>query len=173
MDRISALGFVLNAAGKRVFVNENLATGVNGTDVDQVWLTGIQEELAAVIEQGADLPLDVTNNAQLLAALRQMFLATASYTGPNNGVVRLPGGIIQQASAHSVPCGGGLVTTLVTLPVAFPTTTLDAVGCFDGSTPPAASGSISFQPYSNSQVSVTTNFQASGPLGIVIRTTGV
>jgi len=42
----------------------------DATILDYFWANTIQEELAAIVEQGAGVALDRTNNAQVLAALR-------------------------------------------------------------------------------------------------------
>jgi hypothetical protein len=73
------------------FQSGNPATGQKATTVDRDWANATQEEIAAVIE-AAGITLSKTNNAQLLAALRQMFatrtLVTSDvtiYVNPTTG----------------------------------------------------------------------------------------
>lgn len=61
------------------------APGSNGyaaTVVRYEFMNALQEEISAVIEQGAGMTLDKTNNAQLLAALRKLFVARTLVTAP-------------------------------------------------------------------------------------------
>jgi hypothetical protein len=95
-----------------------------------------------------------------------------SYQGINVGYTRNPAGVIDQVIAASVPSGGGLQTTIVTLPIAYPNGIFDAIISFLGNNPPSAAGNICVQPYSKSQVSVTSNYQDSATLGVVIRSRG-
>lgn len=97
-----------------------------------------------------------------------------NFSTVNVGYTRVPDGTYDQTYATAVPGGGGLTTTLVTLPLAYPTAILDAFICFNGNTPPGAinPGSICIQPFSNSQVSVTSNYASAATLGVVIRTRG-
>ena len=105
MDRISAAGYVLNTAGNRVFTNENLATGVNGTDVDEVWLTGVQEELMAILA-AAGTPPDATNNGLVLASLLKLFQAALGFApvqqggGANQGANKVYLGLDKMVGAH-------------------------------------------------------------------------
>jgi hypothetical protein len=76
MDRISATGYILNGAGQRVFQNQNLAAGVNGTDCDAKWLTGAQESIIEAVEAAGLVPTD-TDNTQLTQAIEH-FAAVAA-----------------------------------------------------------------------------------------------
>lgn len=71
MDRTSATGFYTDATGHRVFVDADLANGVDGSDCNGVWLTGMQEEVAGVIE-GAGIVLSAADNTQLRQALARL-----------------------------------------------------------------------------------------------------
>ena len=99
---------------------------------------------------------------------------TRSFAGTNNGYTIAPDGTIDQTLAASVPVGGGRVSTLVTLPLAFPNQIHDAIISFLGTTPPSYTfpGSIAVQPWSLTQVMVTTDYAASATAGVVIRTRG-
>jgi hypothetical protein len=55
------------------FQSGNPSTGQKATTLDRDWANATQEEICAVIE-AASITLSKTNNAQLLAALRSMFL---------------------------------------------------------------------------------------------------
>ena len=87
MDRTSGLGFVVDANGHRVFTDQDLVAGVDGTDVEQVWLTGVQEEVVGVIE-AAGLVANEADNAQLLKAIsligrrQQLLTGTAIFSVP-------------------------------------------------------------------------------------------
>jgi hypothetical protein len=103
-------------------------------------------------------------------------VASAVYSSQNNVVITLPGGIILQTSSHSVPCGGGVVQTNVTLPTPFPNQIFDATICFGGFGPPGAGnpGSICVQPIFGSltQVTVSTDFSYPTLFEVIVRTTG-
>lgn len=120
----------------------------------------------------AGLTFNPTDTSQELAALRALFNVQASYAGSNNGFISYPGGIYYETFTASVPGGGGLQQTNVTLPTAFPTNCLDASICFVGNTPPTALGSIAVQPLSRTQVAVTTNFASTVTLGVAIKAVG-
>ncbi len=150
----------------------NVVTAQVPTIDDPDLMNAILDELCGIV-LAAGAALDKTNNAQILAALRTLFNVKASYSGPNNGFINFPGGIYHETFTASVPCGGGIYQTNLTLPTAFPTNCLDATISFGGNSPPGAAGSISVQPLSRTQVAVTTNFQAPGPLGVVIKAFGV
>jgi hypothetical protein len=73
------------------FQSGNPSTGQKATTVDRDWANASQEEICAVIE-AAGIALSKTNNAQLLAALRAMFLPrttinadTTIYVNPTTG----------------------------------------------------------------------------------------
>jgi hypothetical protein len=63
VDRILGANFIYNAYGKRIFTD-----GPPATTVPAKWLTGVQEEIAAIIE-GAGLTLSGNDNTQLKQAL--------------------------------------------------------------------------------------------------------
>jgi hypothetical protein len=64
---------------KGYFQSGNPATGQKATTVDRDWANTQQEEIANVVE-AAGIPLDKTNNAQLLAALRSLFVTRTKVT---------------------------------------------------------------------------------------------
>ena len=91
MDRTSGLGFVVDASGHNMFVDQDLVAGVDGTDVEQVWLNGLQEEVQALQAIDGHVPV-AGDNAQMKAALLAAFVA--SYQP--NGYQRILGGLIIQ-----------------------------------------------------------------------------
>jgi hypothetical protein len=99
MDRIanSVQGVGFDSTGKTIFVDENLAAGVDGTDVPSVWLNGVQGELQAL--QGLDGYVPVAgDNGQSLAALVAKFpgIVAAGRNVGTPGFLKLPGGLILQ-----------------------------------------------------------------------------
>ena len=79
MDRTTALGFVLNGAGKRTFADENLAAGVDGTDWLAADATAHQEELLGVIE-GFGLVANAASLNQVFQALVAAIAGSAAWT---------------------------------------------------------------------------------------------
>src|ERR1700690_2773799 len=90
MDRTTAPNYA-TVAGKRVFQDRNLSTGVAGTTQAAADHTAYQEEIMAVIE-GAGLVGNAANNAQLLAALRTMFNRGMQVFG-TSGTFTVPPGV--------------------------------------------------------------------------------
>jgi hypothetical protein len=74
MQRIplGTAGAITLPNGQPGFQDMNLAAGIDGTDVPAVFMTSVQEELAAIVE-GNGGTLDPANNGQLLAFIRGMF----------------------------------------------------------------------------------------------------
>lgn len=68
MDRVNGADFVDIGGGRRGFVGEDLPEGIAGTEVTDVWLNGVQEEVLAVVEDAGIEP-DPEDNTQLLQAL--------------------------------------------------------------------------------------------------------
>ena len=64
MDRIGGANWIYDGSGKRVFTD-----GPPATTVPATWLTGVQEEIATVIE-AAGITTSVNDNTQLLQAMR-------------------------------------------------------------------------------------------------------
>ena len=79
MDRVSGANYV-TVAGKRMFQDENLSLGISGTELEQVWHNGVQEELAHVIEQ-AGLGLNASDNTQLYQSLLSFLAAKQAALG--------------------------------------------------------------------------------------------
>lgn len=116
-----------NVAGQ--FSPGNPQIGQAATVVSADWLNAVQGELASTIE-GAGLALSKPDNAQLLAAIRQ--LARDELAGQFNtqlssdGYAVLPGGLILQwgSQTESLPISGG---GDVLFPVAFPNLLLQLI----------------------------------------------
>lgn len=66
----------VNGAGKRGFVNGDVAADVRGTLLDEAWLNMLQEELAAPIEASGGVLIKGLNT-QLLDAIRRLSLPIA------------------------------------------------------------------------------------------------
>ncbi|WP_420919395.1 hypothetical protein [Yersinia ruckeri] len=64
-------------AGKNGFTRGNPQTGVPATALDDDYFDSVQEELAGVIE-GAGIVLNKANRAQLLVALKKLFLQSGN-----------------------------------------------------------------------------------------------
>ena len=115
MDRTSSFGFIADpVTGHRRFVDENLATGQNGTDFLAADATAFQEEIMAVIEQGGGLGGNAGDLTQLLQAIRlmlrgalqgsQRFTRLLAYT--NSGIFQPPADALW-ARVRLVGGGGG------------------------------------------------------------------
>ncbi len=117
MDRTTATNYV-TVAGKRVFVDRNLSTGVAGTTQTAADHTAWQEEIMAVIED-AGLVGDAGDNTQLLQAqrlkraLHVLVFTPAGSTldgvaiaWANGGNWIVPAGVLG-ADAEAVGGGGG------------------------------------------------------------------
>lgn len=76
MDRTSGTNYA-TSGGKRYFANQNLGAGIPGTEIEQVWTNGVQEELAGIIE-GTGIALDVSSNLQALRAIKRLAGANSS-----------------------------------------------------------------------------------------------
>jgi|EndMetStandDraft_5_1072996.scaffolds.fasta_scaffold2137933_1 hypothetical protein len=68
MDRINGADWVDIGGGRHGFRSQNAAAGVPGTEVTDVWLNNLQEEVAGIIED-AGLQLDEKTQNQLRKAL--------------------------------------------------------------------------------------------------------
>lgn len=133
----------------------------------------LEEEMRNVVVAGGATP-DRSNWTQLLLALRSLFNVGVSYSSTDNGLLIFPGGLFRLVVTAAIPSGAGLQTTTLTLPFTFPNTCLDAQVCFLGNGPPSSPGSISVQPISRSQVTISSNFSTSstGLLGVCVTTWG-
>ena len=67
MDRISGANYA-TVNGKRVFQDVNLTTGTNGTTVNALFLTGVQESIIGAVE-AAGLTATDSDNTQLTTAI--------------------------------------------------------------------------------------------------------
>ncbi|MBE0560378.1 MAG: hypothetical protein IH622_06075 [Ochrobactrum anthropi] len=80
MDRVNGTDWVDIGGGRRGFRSQNAAAGIAGTEVTDVFLNSVQEELSSVIEQtGAEL--DPADNQQLSRAVQSGRLTYATSAG--------------------------------------------------------------------------------------------
>lgn len=78
MKKISSLTATATSDG--LFTNGSVASGVSPTILEAGWFNTIQNELVAVV-QGGGLSLDDNNDAQVLAALKQLCLSRSNPFG--------------------------------------------------------------------------------------------
>jgi hypothetical protein len=104
MDRINGAGTVDIGGGKRGFVDENLTTGTEGTEVTALWLNMTQEELAKVIED-AGIVLDPADWTQLSLALAIREARRASWRPVISMTTTVPPGAPSTGDAYLVPAG--------------------------------------------------------------------
>ncbi|HEV2501594.1 MAG TPA: DUF2793 domain-containing protein [Mesorhizobium sp.] len=71
MDRINGADWVDIGGGKRGYRSQNAAAGIPGTEVTDVWLNNVQEEILKVIE-GAGLVANEADRTQLWQALQRL-----------------------------------------------------------------------------------------------------
>ena len=147
MDRTSGLGFVVDASGHNMFVDQDLVAGVDGTDVEQVWLNGLQEEVQALQAIDGHVPV-AGDNGQMKAALLAAFVA--SYQP--NGYQRILGGLIIQWFNVIVP--GDATRRSYPLPTTFPNAALSVTTSYQAQVPPY-SGSIGADFYDTGHVGLT------------------
>ncbi|WP_298283134.1 glycine-rich domain-containing protein [Acidocella sp.] len=94
MDRTSAANYGLNAAGNRIRVPVNVATGTPGTEVDSTYDNNLQEELVGGLLEAVGIVPDAANLRQVQQALYRLFggnitdiTATQTLTPDNAGIV--------------------------------------------------------------------------------------
>ena len=123
MDRVNGADFVDIGGGRRGFRSQNLGAGVSGTEVTDVWLNAVQENLMKVIEE-AGLEPDADDWTLLWQALRRsstrvsQSIITGSGTYiPHSGLLMVDveivgggaggGGSYGAASPNVSPASGG------------------------------------------------------------------
>lgn len=89
MDRIDGAGTTDIGGGRRGFRDENLGSGIEGTEVTALWANMLQEELMAVIEQ-AGLVASGADWTQLLQAIRSQKWSYLAAAGTANAIVVTP-----------------------------------------------------------------------------------
>lgn len=106
MDRINGAGTIDLGGGKRGFRDENLATGIEGSEVTAAWLNAVQEELLSVIEAGGQAASSA-NLGQMLKVLRGGRLIYGLTAGTSTaltltlpGTAELVNGLIINAKIH-------------------------------------------------------------------------
>ena len=147
MDRINTLGAVPDVNGHNMFADENELAGVSGTDVDHVFMNGLQEEVQALQAIDGHVPV-AGDNGQMKAALLAAFVA--SYQP--NGYQRILGGLIIQWFNVIVP--GDATRRSYPLPTTFPNAALSVTTSYQAQVPPN-SGSIGADFYDTGHVGLT------------------
>ena len=88
MDRTTALGYGTDASGRRCFLNQDLAAGVDGTDADAVFFNTFVEEFISGLIEYAGLAPNAADSAQVRQAiLRMIALEVAGYLPLAGGTV--------------------------------------------------------------------------------------
>lgn len=108
MDRINGADFVDIGGGRRGFRSEDLPSGTPGTEVTDVWLNMVQEEIIKVIED-AGLALDPGDWTQLLQAIKRMGFAgnarARRWLAVNSMTLSSAPGAPTEGDAYLVPVG--------------------------------------------------------------------
>ncbi|MCJ9720781.1 hypothetical protein MOV66_10180 [Agrobacterium sp. SHOUNA12C] len=113
MDRINGSGTIDIGSGRRGFRDENLGTGIEGTEVTALFLNMIQEEISKVIES-AGIVLDPADWAQLAKAIqsKRMNYAIAGGTAVAltatlaPALASYPDGILVEITPQVAPAAG-------------------------------------------------------------------
>lgn len=95
MQKIGSITPTADANGE--WTNGNVAAGTAPTNLDAAWLNTVQRELANIVT-GGGLVLDPANDAQVLAALKKIFLQT----GNNLSEIAASGAAAQSAARTSL-----------------------------------------------------------------------
>lgn len=108
MDRINGLHFIDIGGGKRGFRDEDLPTGVAGTEVTAAHMNALQEEVLKVIE-AAGLNPNAADWSQLWQALKIFGVSTGSKARRWMAVISMtigaPPGAPAEGDAYLVPAG--------------------------------------------------------------------
>jgi hypothetical protein len=150
---ISASGAI--SAGSTIYASGAISTGAGSDIVAGHRLRGSYGAYGSGDSAAACLLGDFTNY----------------WPSVNDGYTVLPNGVWDQTFQAGVYAVNGLLTTVYTIPTAFPNYILDAIICFYGNLPPLG-GSVAIQPFSRSQVSITTNYTTTATFGCVVRARG-
>ena len=95
MQKIGSITSTADANGE--WTNGNVAAGMAPTIIDAAWLNTVQRELANIVT-GGGLTLDPANDAQVLAALKKIFLQP----GNNLSEIATAGTAAQTAARASI-----------------------------------------------------------------------
>ncbi len=93
MQKIGSITPTADANGE--WTNGNVAAGISPTLMDAAWFNTIQRELANIVT-GGGLTLDPANDAQVIAALKKIFLQSGNNLSEISAV-----GAVAQATARS------------------------------------------------------------------------
>lgn len=143
MQKIGSITSTADANGE--WTNGKVAAGISPTLMDAAWFNTIQRELANIVT-GGGLVLDPTNDAQVLAALKKIFLQS----GNNFSEIATAGTAAQTAARASILAAAlaGLATQVFS--VATATANAHAVPLSQMNAALALKSSISsFSPGSN------------------------
>lgn len=121
MQRITGATAIDIGGGKLGFVDEDLAGGIEGTDVSAAWLNSVQEEISLAIE-AAGLTLNGSDPTQLSVTIRRLapvgtlLTLTATQSIPNavETAVTWPAEVRDTANAFTTAAA-----TRVTVPAGF------------------------------------------------------
>jgi hypothetical protein len=142
MDRIGPAGGSPTVAltnGQQGFQDENLSTGVEGTEVLSAWLNAVQEEFMSILAAAGVTP-DIAVYSQVLGAMRTLFGGAGSLGV--NGWQQVAGGLILQWTYLILP--PGVTNYGVALPISFPNNFFGVLVSF-GSDITASSGAVGAQ----------------------------
>lgn len=100
MQKIGSITSTADANGE--WTNGNVAAGMAPTIIDAAWLNTVQRELANIVT-GGGLTLDPANDAQVLAALKKIFLQS----GNNLSEINVAGTAAQAAALKNLGSSDG------------------------------------------------------------------
>lgn len=105
MQKIGNITSTADANGE--WTNGNVAAGTAPTIIDAAWLNTIQRELAGIVT-GGGLALNPTNDAQVLTAIKKLFLQTLN----NLSEVKAAGAAAQSAARTNLGLGSASVVNV-------------------------------------------------------------
>jgi hypothetical protein len=105
VDRVSSANFV-TVGGKRQFVDENLASGTSGTELEAVWHNGMQESVIGPAESVGLAPSDA-DQTQLTQAIQRLSNAFVTAVASTTALAAASAGLILVNAA-----AGSLTLTL-------------------------------------------------------------
>lgn len=109
MQKIGNITTTADANGE--WTNGNVAAGTAPTIIDAAWLNTIQRELAGIVT-GGGLALDPMNDAQVLAAIKKIFLQTAN----NLSEIKTAGAGAQASARTNLGLGNSATLNVGTTP---------------------------------------------------------
>jgi hypothetical protein len=129
MDRTSADGTVLDTNGHRIRVAVNLASGIQGTEVDPLYDNELQEEIVGGIIEFLGLTPDATNFRQVQQALLRLTGAHVTVVAANAVLTADEAGLIKvNATAGNIAITLPAAASANNVPLQFSFVRLDATG---------------------------------------------